>query len=99
MDIVQIVDKMMENNAAIIEKKYNKVFEFSRDTVLVKDFIYCSQGNNWNTKFCFQFWKKNSTNKIIFKEKSMYPFIPLVLIMGCNSSVPMPTKRKISSIS
>jgi hypothetical protein len=30
----------------------------------------------------------------------MYPFIPLdVLIMGCNSSVPMPTKRKISSIS
>ena len=57
MAIVQIVDKMMENNAAVIEKKNNKVFEFSWDTILVKDFIHCAQGNNWDTKFCFK-WKK-----------------------------------------
>jgi hypothetical protein len=54
MSIVQIVDKMMENNAAVIEKKNNKVFEFSWDTVLIKDFIHCAQGNNWDTKFCFK---------------------------------------------
>lgn len=46
-----IVDKMVKDDTAIVEKKYYETFELYRNTVFIKNFVDCSQRNNWNAEF------------------------------------------------
>lgn len=46
-----VVDKVMKNDTAIVEKKYYETFKLYRNTVFVKNFVDCSQRDNWNAEF------------------------------------------------